>query len=60
MVFYNSLTYYYDNSEIPSNSTYQKWDTRNILPYSDDITKNDTSVLLTLTDEKNNCVIKIY
>ncbi len=60
--FYNSLTYFYDNSEIPANSTYGEWDTRNILPYSDDITKNDTSVLLTLTDEKSNCtfVAPIY
>ncbi|MCB0401827.1 MAG: peptidoglycan DD-metalloendopeptidase family protein [Flavobacteriales bacterium] len=53
--FYNSLTYYYDNSEIPANSTYGEWDTRNILPYSDDITKHDSSIILTLTDEKNNC-----
>lgn len=53
--FYNSLTYYYDNSEIPANSTYGEWDTRNILPYSDDITINDSNITLTLTDEKNNC-----
>lgn len=53
--FYNSLTYYYNDSEIPANSTYGKWDTRNILPYNEELTKNDTSVLLTLTDEKNNC-----
>lgn len=53
--FYNSLTYFYDNSEIPGQSVYGKWDTRNILPYSNDITKKDTSLILTLTDEKNNC-----
>ena len=49
--FYNSLTNYYDNSAIPSNSTYGKWDTRNVSPYSEAISKMDTSVLLTLTDQ---------
>lgn len=53
--FYNSLTYYYDNSAIPANSTYGKWDTKNISPYIDDITKNDSSLILTLTDPENNC-----
>jgi murein DD-endopeptidase MepM/ murein hydrolase activator NlpD len=52
---YNSLTNYYENSAIPSNSTYGKWDTRNVSPYSDSISKMDTSILLTLTDNKNNC-----
>jgi len=53
--FYISLTNYYENSAIPSNSTYGKWDTRNISPYNESITKNDTSLILTLTDVKNNC-----
>ncbi|NQX97599.1 MAG: peptidoglycan DD-metalloendopeptidase family protein, partial [Flavobacteriales bacterium] len=53
--FYNSLTNYYDNSAIPSNSTYRKWDTRNVSPYNESLTKNDTSLILTLTDNKNNC-----
>ncbi len=53
--FYNSLTNYYENSAIPSNSTYGKWDTRNISPYNESLTKNDTSIILTLTDSKNNC-----
>lgn len=53
--FYNSLTYFYENSEIPADATYGKWDTRNIYSYSDEITKKDTSILLTLTDHKNNC-----
>jgi LysM repeat protein len=53
--FYNSLTNYYENSAIPSNSTYGKWDTRNISPYNESICTKDTSVLLTLTDNKNNC-----
>ena len=53
--FYISLTNYYENSAIPSSSTYGKWDTRNIAPYSEAITKNDTSLILTLTDTKNNC-----
>jgi len=53
--FYNSLTNFYDNSAIPSQSTYGKWDTRNISPYDEDLSKNDSSILLTLTDSKNNC-----
>jgi murein DD-endopeptidase MepM/ murein hydrolase activator NlpD len=53
--YYNSLTYFYDNSAIPSNSTYGKWDTKHIYPYSDEITKNDSSITLTLTDNKNFC-----
>ena len=53
--FYISLTNYNENSAIPSNSTYGEWDTRNISPYNESITKNDTSLILTLTDTKNNC-----
>ncbi len=53
--FYISLTNYYENSAIPSNSTYGKWDTRNISPYSETISNNDSSLILTLTDTKNNC-----
>jgi murein DD-endopeptidase MepM/ murein hydrolase activator NlpD len=53
--FYNSLTNYYENSVIPSKSTYGKWDTRNVSPYNESICKMDTSITLTLTDNKNNC-----
>lgn len=53
--FYVSLTNYYDDSPIPSNSTYGKWDTKNILPYDEAITKNDTSLVLTLVDTLNFC-----
>lgn len=53
--FYVSLTNYYDDSPIPSNSTYRKWDTKNILPYDESITKNDTSLVLTLVDTTNFC-----
>ncbi|MGB0887180.1 MAG: peptidoglycan DD-metalloendopeptidase family protein [Vicingaceae bacterium] len=53
--FYNSLTNFYENSAIPSNSTYGKWDTRNVSPYNESICKMDTSITLTLTDSKNNC-----
>ena len=53
--YYISLTNYYENSEIPSNSTYGKWDTKKIAPYTEDITRDDTSLILTLTDTKNNC-----
>ena len=34
---YNTLTNYYDNSEIPSNCTYETWDTKNISPYDESI-----------------------
>jgi len=53
--YFISLTNYYENSPIPSNSTYGKWDTKRVAPYTDEITKNDTSLILTLTDTKNNC-----
>lgn len=53
--YYISLTNYYDNSAIPSNSTYGNWDTKHVSPYSESLTKNDTSLILTLTDIKNNC-----
>jgi len=53
--FYISLTNFYENSAIPSNATYGKWDTRNISPYNEVISNNDTSIILTLTDNKNNC-----
>ena len=53
--FYNSLTYYYENSSIPAESAYGKWDTKNINSYSDAITKNDSTVVLTLTDDKHFC-----
>jgi len=53
--YYISLTNYYENSEIPSNSTYKKWDTRNISPYNESICENDSTILLTLTDTVHNC-----
>lgn len=53
--FYVSLTNYYENSPIPSNSMYGKWDTKNILPYDNSITANDTSLTLTLVDTANLC-----
>ncbi len=52
---YNTLTNYYDNSKIPSNCTYETWDTKNISPYNESISHNDTSLFLTLIDQKNNC-----
>tara|TARA_R110001592_G_scaffold88299_16_gene260099 strand:- start:1490 stop:2512 length:1023 start_codon:yes stop_codon:yes gene_type:complete len=53
--FYVSLTNYYEDSPIPSNSMYGKWDTKNILPYDESITKEDTSLTLTLVDTANFC-----
>lgn len=53
--FYNSLTAFYDNSPIPANSFYKKWDTKNISAYDESLSCNDTSLLLTLTDSINFC-----
>jgi len=53
--YYISLTNYYENSEIPSESTYRNWDTKRIDPYTEAITKNDSSIILTLTDTLHNC-----
>lgn len=53
--FYVSLTNFYEDTPIPSNSMYDSWDTQTIYPYEDELTLNDTSVYLTLTDEPNLC-----
>jgi len=53
--FYVSLTNFYDDSPIPSNSMYGKWDTENISAYDDEISSNDTSLMLTLIDTQNLC-----
>ncbi len=53
--YYISLTNYYENSAIPSDSMYGKWDTKNISPYDESITKNDSSLFLTLTDTLHFC-----
>ncbi|MCB0408685.1 MAG: peptidoglycan DD-metalloendopeptidase family protein [Flavobacteriales bacterium] len=53
--FYVSLTNYYEDSPIPSNSMYGNWDTKSILPYDNSISENDTSLILTLTDTANFC-----
>ena len=53
--FYVSLTNFYEDTPIPSNSMYGKWDTQNISPYDDELTLNDTSIYLTLADEQNLC-----
>jgi murein DD-endopeptidase MepM/ murein hydrolase activator NlpD len=53
--FYVSLTNFYEDTPIPSNSVYENWDTENIYPYEDSISENDTNVLLTLIDESNLC-----
>lgn len=51
----NALTYFYDDSPFPAHSVYQKWDENNIFPYDDQLTKEDTILLLTLTDSTNHC-----
>jgi len=51
----NALTYFYDDSPFPAHSVYQKWDENNIFPYDDQLTKEDTTLLLTLTDSTNHC-----
>ena len=53
--FFITLTNYYDDSEIPSNTMYQKWDNKAIFSYGEEICKNDSSLLLTLTDKKHFC-----
>ena len=56
--YYISLTHYYENSEIPSDAIYGKWDTKNIYPYDESISKEDSTLFLTLTDLQHNCVFK--
>lgn len=53
--FYVSLTNFYEDTPIPSNSIYGNWDTQEISPYDEQLTENDTTVYLTLTDEQNLC-----
>ncbi len=51
-----TLTNYYDSSPYPSNTTYNNiWNTKVITPYDASLTKNDTTLMLTLVDQKNNC-----
>lgn len=53
--FYISLTNFYEDTPIPSNSMYDNWDTEHISPYDDELSANDTNVLLTLVDVENLC-----
>lgn len=53
--FYISLTNFYEDTPIPSNSMYDNWDTEHISPYDDELSANDTSVMLTLVDIENLC-----
>lgn len=53
--FYISLTNFYEDTPIPSNSMYDNWDTEHISPYDDELSANDTSVMLTLVDVENLC-----
>lgn len=53
--FYISLTNFYEDTPIPSNSMYENWDTETIYPYEDELSVNDTNVLLTLVDVENLC-----
>jgi murein DD-endopeptidase MepM/ murein hydrolase activator NlpD len=53
--FYISLTNFYEDTPIPSNSMYENWDTENVSPYNDELSANDTNVLLTLVDVENLC-----
>jgi len=45
--YYNSITYFNDDSKYPSNAIYKKWDTKSISPYKD-ISQNDTNLYLKL------------
>lgn len=51
----NALTYFYDDSPYPAHSIYQKWDENNIFPYDEQLIKEDSALLLTLTDSTNYC-----
>lgn len=53
--FYNSLTYFYDDSPIPAQSVYETWEENTIFNYDETLTKNDSTLLLTLTDSTYNC-----
>lgn len=53
--FYVSLTNFYDDSPIPSNSMYGTWDTKSVFNYDNEISANDSSLILTLTDTANYC-----
>lgn len=53
--YYITLTNFYENTPIPSNSVYGNWDTVHITPYSDELSVNDSSIMLTLVDKVNLC-----
>lgn len=53
--FYNSLTYFYDESPLPAQSVYEQWDEASIFNYDENLTQNDSTLLLTLTDSNYNC-----
>lgn len=53
--YYVSLTSYYDNSAYPANSIYQSWNTEKMYPYSEDLFRADSSIMLVLQDKKNYC-----
>jgi murein DD-endopeptidase MepM/ murein hydrolase activator NlpD len=53
--YYVSLTTYYDDSPIPANNLYQSWNTQSIYPYDENLTKDDSSMILVLEDKENLC-----
>ena len=57
--FYNSLTAFYDSTEYPAGSIYKGFNTQEIHPYSEDLSKNDTSITLTLVDSNNFCLFSM-
>ncbi|MBI2279182.1 MAG: peptidoglycan DD-metalloendopeptidase family protein [Bacteroidetes bacterium] len=53
--YYITLTNFYEDTPIPSNSMYRNWNTEHISPYDDELSANDTNIFLTLVDIENLC-----
>jgi murein DD-endopeptidase MepM/ murein hydrolase activator NlpD len=57
--YYNSLTAFYDSTEYPAGSIYRGFNMQEIHPYSEDLSKNDTTITLTLVDSNNFCLFSM-
>ncbi len=57
--FYVSLTAFYDTTDYPAGSIYKGFNTTEINPYTESLSKNDTSITLTLVDSANFCEFKM-
>lgn len=50
-----AITAFYDNSLYPANCFYESWDTKNANPYTDELWRADSSMILVLQDSANYC-----